>query len=838
MTTRLHSAGAFTSIGKGPLMLHTFWRDVVHGGRMLRKNPGFSAVAILSIAIGVGANAAMFSVADGLFLRPLPVPRARELVSVNITTPSGGVDDQTSYPDYRDLRERTRTFDGLVAADGILASFGGRPDEPTTAQFGLAVSANLFDVLGVRPALGRTFRPDEDEVPGRDAVLMLAHATWTEQFAADPTIIGRTIRIAGEDFTVIGVGPAGFTGLDIYVPATFFVPIAMLPRIDADPGVLDRRDARRFDVLGRLTRGASLEQADQDVRLIARGLEETYPDTNRGFALIARSEMEARRAEYAPAAGLGIVLLALASVVLLVACANVAGLLTSRAPARAREIAVRLAIGGGRLRLFRQLMTESLLMAAGGAALGLAIGYGGIASFRQFQVPSDVGVRMTYEMDGRALAFAVLVAAVSAVLSSLVPAWRATRQPDPTTMLRSTTARGTRPHPLWARHGLVAAQIGLALVVLTVAIAFHTAFEAEYGRGPGFRTERMLLVDLDPTLVRRNEQQTEDFYARLKERAAAVPGVTSVGLTSYVPLSIGNGDVAVIAPEGITLPEGTHNLRVGAARIDETYLETAGIPLLDGRGFTADDDRTAPRVAIVDRALAERYWPREAAVGKRLWLEQPTRGWVQIVGVAENAKYTLFAPADADFVYLPRAQHFIGRSTLLVTSAAASSGLAAPVRAAVLALDPDIPIRGMRTMEDYYYASAKNLNGVMVRTIAGMGAMGMALAMIGLYGLVSFAVSTRTREIGIRMALGATPGSVLRMALRQGWQPTIVGAAAGVAASLAASRLVAAVIPGTTGRSFAYLLAIPVLAAVVMAAAYIPARRAAHIDPLAALRQD
>jgi len=816
----------------------TFWRDVVHGSRVLRQNPGFSAVAMLSIAIGVGANAAMFSIADGLILRPLPVPHARKLVVVNATTPAGETGSGLSYRDYVDLRDGTRTFAGLIAADGVVASFGSRRGEPTTARFGLAVSGNLFQVLGIAPALGRPFRPDEDLVPGRDAVIVLAHETWTEQFGEDPGIIGRTVRVGGEDFTVIGVGPEGFTGLDIYVPPAFYVPIAMLPSLEGDALVLERRDARRFDVLGRLGPGVSVAQADQEVRLIAATLAGTHPDTNRRFGMIARPEMEVRREDFAPAAGLGVVLMALAVVVLLVACANVTGLLASRAPVRAREIAVRLAIGGGRLRLFRQLFTESLLLATGGALLGIAIGYGGIASFRQFQIASDIGVRLTYGMDQRALLVAVAVAAVSAVLSGVVPAWRATFVPDVATMLRSAANRGSRPQPMWARHGLIAAQIGLALVVLTVALAFRTAFEVAYALGPGFRTERMLLVNLDPALVHRDQQQTDAFYRQLKERVAAMPGVTSVGLTSFVPLSLEISDSAVIAPEGVTLPDGTDSVRVRAARVDETLFDAIGIPIVAGRAFTADDDADAPRVAIVNRGLAERYWPDTIALGKRLRLDTPSRDWVEIVGVVEDAKYVLFTQASADFVYLPRAQQFIGRSTLVVASTRESLSLAGPVQAAVLALDADMPVRSVRTIEDYYRASAKNLNVVVVRTIAGMGAMGLALAMIGLYGLVAFAVSSRTREIGIRMALGATPSTVVRMTLRQGWQPTIVGALGGVAASVAAERLVAAVLPGTFGQSQLHLLVIPLLAALVMVAAYLPARRAARIDPLVALRQD
>ena len=464
-------------------MLETVWQDLRHGARMLAKNPGFSLIAIMSIAIGVGANAAMFSVADGLILRPLPVPDAHELVTVSATTPTGEVRNTISYPDYADLRDRARSFEGLAATRGVVASFAQHSDESAQAKFGLAVSGNLFDVLHVRPALGRTFVPDEDRVAGRDAVVMLAHETWTQQFDSDPDIVGRQIRLTGEPFTVIGVAPEGFTGTGVYTPVTaFYVPLAMLATLDvgAPPDLLEHRDIRTLEVIGRLKPDASLAQASHEVELIARALQREHPETNERRGLLVRREMDARFAEYAPALGLGLMLIGLALAVLLISCANVAGLLTSRAPVRAREIAVRLAIGGSRVRLVRQLITESALIAIAGGAAGIALGYGVIRSFQQFQLASDVGIRLMYELDRRALVVGLGIAAVSALLSSALPAWRSTRVRDLSNTLRNTTTPAARTARLWGRHGLVASQIALTLVLLTVALSFYRAFEAEY----------------------------------------------------------------------------------------------------------------------------------------------------------------------------------------------------------------------------------------------------------------------------------------------------------------------------------------------------------------------
>jgi len=820
-------------------MFETVWQDLRHGARMLAKNPGFSLIAIMSIAIGVGANAAMFSIADGLILRPLAVPAASELITVSATTPAGEVRNSgISYPDYVDIRNRARSFQGLAATRFVTASLATRRDESVQSTVGLAVSANLFDVLRVQPVMGRAFVPNEDRVTGRDAVVVLSHETWTEQFGADPAIVGREIRLTGVPFTVIGITPQGFTGLNILQPVAFYVPIAMLPTLmaGAPPSLLEQRDVRSLRVLGRLTRGTSIAQASQELDLIARALEGEHPATNARYGLLVRREMDTRFSEYAPLAGLSVILLGLALAVLLVACANVAGLLTSRAPVRAREIAIRLAIGGSRTRLMRQLITESVLIAIAGGLAGIAVAYGIVNSFRQFQIANDSGVRLTYELDQRALLVALAFAAVSALLSSAMPSWRSTRIGDLSSTLRNTLTPGGRVARLWGRHGLVASQIALTLVLLTVALSFYRAFQAEYGRGPGFRTDHIVLTNFDPLLARYDQRQSDIFYQRVKERVAAIPQVISVALTSYVPLNQDGGQSLAIVPEGFALPPGTDSLSVAAARVDEGYFETIGIRIESGRGVLATDTADAPRVAIVNRGMANRYWPGDEPLGRRIRLTDGA--WAEIVGVAADAKFRLFTSNSTPFLYLPHQQNPLTRATLVVRTEAESEALASELRAAILETDRTVPILSMRTMEDFYYANAQNLNTVVVRTIAGMGTMGLALALIGLYGLTAYTVSRRTREIGIRMAVGAVPKSVLQMILRQGTLPSVGGIAGGVVASIAVGGLVQGIIPGTATDAITFLLIVPVVVVVVVLAAYIPARRAARIDPLMALRQD
>jgi predicted permease len=817
-------------------------QDVRHGIRMLFKAPGFALIAILSIAIGVGANAAMFSVADGMIFRPLGVPDPGGLVVVGTTSPTGDIRyGGLSYPDYVDLRDRVRSFDGLAVTQLVVASLTRSRDEIAQGTTGWAVSANFFDVLRVRPALGRGFLPSEERATGDDAaVVVLAHEMWTQRFGADPRVVGSQIRISGLPFTIVGVTPEGFTGTNHFLPGNYYVPLAMLPAIDAaiPSDLLDRRGNGALDAIGRLKPGASVERASEEAALLARALQQQHPGTNEHLDMSVKTESDARAEEFSGPMALGAMLIGLAVAVLLVACANVAGLLTSRAPARGREIAVRIAIGGSRVRLMRQLITESVLIALLGGIAGLAFGYAGIQSFKAFQVASDVGVRFTFTLERRALAVGLVMAAASALLSSVIPAWRATRIRDLSGTLRNTTTPAGRASRLWGRNSLVAAQIALTLVLLTVALSFYRAFEAEFGSGPGFRTDHMLLTTLNPTLARRDAEQSERFYQRLRDRAAAIPQVTSAALTTYVPLNQDGAATTGIVPEGFELPRGVDRVDVATARIDENYFDALGIRVLDGRGLAVTDTADAPRVAVVSRGMAERYWPNENAIGKRFRTVGPNPEWVEVVGIAADIKWRLFTPRSLPFLYLPRRQYPAGRATLVVVTRGDPSAAAEPIRAAILETDREVPILSMRTMEAFYDANARNMNRVIVRTIGVMGLTGLALALVGLYGLTAFVVSRRTREIGIRMAVGGRPRSMLAMVLRQGSWPSIAGVAIGIVASLAVGGLIQSVFANTGVDVVTFALVVPAVVAVALLAAYVPARRAAHIDPLIALRQE
>ena len=826
-------------------MIRGILQDVKHGARMLVKNPGFAFVAIVSIAIGVGANAAMFSVADTLVLRPLTVPRATEVVTVAAVVPRAGfAPPQTaalSYPDYLDVRDQSQSFTSLFAYRLVVATFATRADDIARRAFGVAVSANLFDALGVQPAIGRAFGVEEDR-PGRAPVAVLDHDTWVREFASDGNVLGRTIRIGGLDTTVIGVMPRGFSGPDQFVLPGYYIPVAMLPRLQSlPPDELTRRDMRNMAVKGFLVPGISVARANEEASVIGDRLRSTYPDTNRNQGLAVQTEFDARVSARPQLAVIAAMLITLALVVLCVACANVAGLLSSRAPARAREMALRLAIGAGRWRLVRQLVIESLLVAIAGGAGGLLIGNGVIAMFATLNLPTDVPLKLAFDIDGRVIGFGMAVAALSALVSGLAPAWQSTRV-DLVSTLKNQAAADPRRSRLWGRNLLVSGQVALSLVLLTVAVFLYRGFAIEFSRGPGYRLDHVLLASFDPDLANYDAAKAERFYRELKDEMRAIPGVRSVALTSSVPMDGISVENSAVVPEGVVLPSGTTFVRIRSAHVDEGYFDTLDIGVLNGRAFRATDDANAPCVAIVNDTFASKYWPGSTAVGKRFRLvEGNQQPWVEVVGVAVTHKYRALSEAATEFVYYPWAQSPANDTTLLVETSSDPAAAAAPLRAIVRGIDADMPVLSVRTMEDFFQASSVTFTSVIVRIVFGMGSMGLALALIGLYGLVAYSVSRRTREIGIRVAVGANPHSVLAMILRHGALLSVGGTLMGLLGSVAIRGALRAVFPFEDAGNLdvsTYLIVVPALLAITLTAAYIPARRASRIDPLMALRQE
>jgi predicted permease len=827
-----------------------FFKEVRQAFRILAKNPGFTAVAALSLALGVGANSALFSFHDALLFRPLPVRDPGSVVAVTATGPedaalfSGGL----SYPNYRDLQERSRSFDGLVAQQLSTFGFAKSRQDVREMRLGVLVSDNFLNVLGVEPAVGRTFTQDEAQVPGRGAVVILAYDFWKNTLGEDRSILSRgSVVINGIDFTVIGIAPESFTGLDVDLRPAFYIPIMMAERVgsfsltaraEAGRNPVEDRGARAFVVKGRLKTGVTLQQAQSELTTIWKSLEQMYPDTNRNQAVAVRTELQERIRRQPPTALIVAMMTVLAGVVLFIACANVANLMLGRARARSREIAIRLALGVSRARLLRQLMTESFLLAFVGGALGVGFAYAGIRFFRAFQIPTDLPVVVATELDARVLLFTLGAATVSAFLFGIAPA-RQCLKTDLVPALKSAELGQAARQRTLGRNALVVVQVALSMVLLVATGMLLEGFRSTVALNPGFRTDHLIMMSTDTSLVRYTSAQTHNFYRDLVDRVRALPGVRSVALTSSIPFNPPFSNEAVI-PEGYQFPAGQENVSLLTAAVNEHYFDTMKTEVVAGRAFTADDKEGSRLVAIVNQELAKTYWPDQDPVGKRLRLKDARGPLVEVVGVARTGKYLFIGEPPMPFLYLPFAQHETTRVSVLVESTNPDpSPLATPLREIVRTLDENQPVFNVRTFANFYEQRAIGPQVLVMQVTAAMGVVGLSLALIGLYALVAYSVARRTREIGIRMAMGARRSDVLRMVLRQGFVLAATGIVVGGVASAAVVRLLAAGMAGLGGANLPAFFVVPAaLLFLTLVASYFPARRAARIDPLRALRYD
>lgn len=821
-------------------MLH----DLRYAIRTLRQNPGFALVAIISLALGIGANAAMFSFADALVLRPLPVPDASGIVEVQSLSRGENIGSfaayfPVSYPDYIDLRDKNQSFAGLSAARFGQFGFTAQKDALPQMEFGELVSGNYFQVFGVQPALGRAFRSDEDQVRGRDTVVVLGHDLWKNELASDREVIGKNIYLNGIPFTVVGVAPESFLGSNTLVRSALFVPLATSPlfgNINGEKLLLDQRDLRGLTVRGRLKPGVSVAQAASEVKVIGQQLAKAYPNTNRTEALIASTDRKARLQQDPYDAILVVFLLALAGMVLLIACANVMNLMLSRARARSREIAVRLAIGAGRTRLIRQLLTESLVIALLGGAMGLVVAEAGVDLFSQIRIPSAIPVVLQFKLDPRVLLFALFTAVASAILFGLAPALRSTN-PDLVPALKSGKADGGKRRRFLGRNALVVAQVAGSLVLLVFATQAYRGAAIILAAPVGFRTDHLLIANFDPTLARYTAAQTADFYKRLLERSRNLSGVKSAALARDVPMGV-NGDASRIVPEGVQLTPGTEAVIVLSDCVSDGYFETMGVPIIEGRGFRETDRADSPRVAVVNEQYARKYYPKQTVIGKRFRLTGPGSAMVEIVGVAKQSKYSFIVEPAVEFVYLPISQNARSAMTLMLETSGRPSDLSGPLRNMVRSLDAGQPVLGISTMEEFFDQRAKKLLGVLLQVILAMGLLGLVLALVGLYGLMTYTVGLRQREIGIRLAIGADQSSVLRMVLKHGTMLAAIGVVIGLLLSVIAGKPTTAIL-GSAGFNLPLLVLVAfALLATAMLGAYIPARRASLLDPNVVLRQE
>lgn len=780
---------------------------------------------------------------DALIFRPYPVPHPNSVVTLVSTTRDKSFDN-LSYREYLDIRDKTKSYDGVTAnADMEAVSFSAEPGATPRVRGGMMVSGNYFHVLDVEPRLGRGFREDEDQVPGRDAVIVLGPDFWKHEFASDPSVLGRAVRLNGKEFRVIGVAPETFPGMMIFGHPDFYMPLAMAQVFSTNlrKNFFEDRDDRELTVRARLKSGTTLQQAQNELTVLAKNFEREYPkeNLNRGAAVHTQFQMRTRDDDVNWK--FGVIFVTLAIAVLLVACTNVAGLLLSRARSRTRELAVRLALGAGSFRLIRLLLTESLILAVAGGLAGIAVGYGIVSWFHSFQnvvLMTDLPMAMPFHMDTRVMLASLALSIMSAVLCGLVPALQSTRT-DLVNGLKSADVDMPGRKHLWGRNILVIAQVSMSLMLLTASFLMARSFQHSLLDGTGFAKDHLLMSTFDPRLMQYNATQTKQFFKVLTERVRETPGVQSATLTRNVPLSDDNFEGMAFVPEGFQMPRDRETFNSTMNTVDEGFFETTGIPILQGRGFLASDTADMPRVAVVNEHFAKHYWPNENALGKHIRLDSRTGALVEIVGIAQTIKYQDTFDKPMDFVYMPLAQHPVAPMVLMLRSNGDPLSFIQPVQSIVRTLDANLPMLDTRAYEDFYLNRAVKGPGIAIELVGAMGAVGLLLAIAGLYGLIAYNVSRRTREIGIRMALGAESSSVSRLVMGKGLILVGIGTVIGLAMSFAVEQLMNSMLfNGGRIDIVAYIIVVPSLFLVTMLAAYVPARKASRIAPTQALRYE
>lgn len=818
--------------------LTDFVDDVRYAIRSLRRTPGLTAIVVITLALGIGMTVTPFSMLDALIFRPYPVPHPRDVVTL-VSTSHDNSFDSFSYREYLDIRDHTKSYDGVVANAPLgTVGFSAEPGATPQVQGGMLVSGNYFRVLGVEPRLGRGFRENEDEVPGRNAVAVLGPDFWRREFAGDPSVVGRTIRLNATDFTVIGVAPESFPGMQVFARPDLYMPLAMARVFTTDPqkNFFVDRDDRELTVRARLKPGTTLRQARNELAVLARDLEREYPKLNRDRGAAVRTQFEMRTQDNDINWKFSVIFTVLALAVLLVACTNAAGLLLSRARTRTREIAIRLAMGAGRFRLIRLLLTESLVLACLGGLGGIAVGYVGIKLMTTFSIPTELPVKIPFRMDTHVLLASLALSVLSAIFCGLAPALQSTRA-DLVNGLKSADVDLPGRRRLWGRNALVVAQVSMSLMLLAAAFLMFRGFQRTLPTG--FSKDHLLMVRFDPRLVQYDAAQTQQFYELLAERVRETPGVESAAFTQNPPLGLGDFGQVAFVPDGFQMPRDRENFTSTMDTVDEGYFETMGVPILRGRGFLASDTADAPRVAVVNEQFAKHYWPGADALGKRIRLDSHTGTPVEIVGIAQTIEYGQGFDRHTDFVYMPLTQHPVARMVLLLRSSGDPLQMVKPLKDVVRRLDPNMPMLETRTYEDLYRYAAVDGPAVAVRLVGSLGAVGLLLAIAGLYGLVAYNVSRRTREIGIRMAIGARPADVVHLVMGKGLVLVGMGTVIGLAMGIAVEQLLNSMLFNAGGVDITvYLIVVPAMALVTALAAYVPARKASRIAPTLALRYE
>ena len=819
--------------------MENLWNDLRYALRMLRKSPGFTAVAVLALGLGIGANTAIFSIFNGILWRPLPVQDPQQLVVLVTKTPGLDFPTNLSYPDFQDYRQLKAAFSDLVGFTSTPVNFGaeGRPER----AWADLVTGNYFSMLGLEAVCGRTFAGEEGWVPGKDPLIVLGYKFWQRRFGGDPAVVGRTVLVNQHPFTILGVAPEGYHGAYYFLEPDFYLPLTTLGLLDANQADdLNKRSSPFLHVLGRLQPGIAPAQAAAAAEPTARRLAQEFSDSHKDMSLLVMPELSAR-----PEPGLGgfmstavVVFMALVGLVLLIACANVANLILARANGRRKEIATRTALGASRWRMMRQLLTESVLLALCGGVVGLIFARWAALALMSIHIPTEIPLRLfDLRMDWRIFAFSFIAALMTGVAAGMVPALQTSRRDLADVLKVGGRSGGASTGHHRFRNALVIAQVAVSLLLLACAGFFIRSFQNSARVDMGFRVDHTLMVSMDLGLQGYSEARGQQFYKQLSERIKALPGARGASFAAYIPMGYDNSLVSVF-PEGQVIDEKSKVETAFDDEVQPDYFGAAGVPVVEGREFSEADTAASPKVAIVNDTFAKKIWPGQDALGKVFRTEKNGPA-IQVVGLTRTGKYLFLYETPQLFVYFPLAQHYVSGATLMVHSEDDPQRLTEPVREQIRQSDGGLPVFDVKTMEAHVRYGKPLLPARLGAMLAGaFGVLGLVLASVGVYGVVSYSVSQRTQEIGIRTALGAQRWNVLGLVLKQGMTMALIGTCAGVALALLLFRGLHSVLYGVESTDLVTLASVSVLLLIVaFAASSVPALRAAQVDPVVALRE-
>jgi len=816
--------------------MQTLLQDLRYGARMFRRNPGFTLVAALTLGLGIGANTAIFSFVNSLFLRPLAVANPEQVMRLYAEDSQGRKFDTFSYPNYADLRDRSQTLQALAAHGYTDASVGLGDGAEDTA--GEVVTGNYFSLLGVNAAVGRTLLPEDDLTPGANPVAVISHAFWQSRLGADKNAVGRKLYINGHPFTVVGVMPEGFKGTYQTFTADFWAPLMMQEQVRPRGLSLDDRGWGWLGGTARLKPGVTPAQAQAELDRLANQLREEYPNVNRsvtGFRFFPASALHEEFRQ--GASGMLKFSMAVVGLALLAACANIAGLLLARMTARQREVALRQSLGATRGRLIRQLLTESLLLASSGAVAGLLFAVWLVDGLMTLAPPDFRNFSPSQRLDASVFAFTLAVSMVAGVLCGIFPALRASRSNLVTALKEGGLATSGGRHGSRLQQAFVVMQVAVSLTLLVVAGLLLRSLQNSAAFDPGFKTDNLLLARFDLRRHGYSREQGQAFCRQLIEQLKSLPGARAVTSATIVPLGTGKDSSGYRIP-GRVPPNGGSFFSIGNNNVGPDYFATMGIPILRGRDFDARDAQLGARpVVIINETMARRFWPNADAVGQSIQAGTDTPP-MEIIGVARDIKYYSLAEEPRPYVYTSVAQLYTPYLTLSVRTSGDPRALAGPLRKEVERLDPNVAITKLATFAELRQAPLFPSRAMAIVSSL-FGLLALLLAALGIYGITSYTVGQRTREIGIRIALGAERGDIFRLIVGQGVGITLFGVGVGLAAALALTRFLSSQLFGVSADDPLTFVAVSLLLAfVALIACYIPARRAMKVDPMVALRTE